>query len=453
VIVTFHGQHATTVADDLGKWSVYLQPEHAGGPYTLTVTGSNTVTLSDLLVGDVWFASGQSNMELPLIGFPGSAVLKDSDKIIAGANQPDIHLLHIPIKASMYPADDQPASWTVCTPDTAKTFSAVAYLYGLDIQQHEHVPIGLIDSTWGGTPAEAWISLDGISADASLMPVFSTWSHLADNQHDFGLLRAKEAREDAAAKQADQPAPKHSWHPNLDSWAPSQLFNGMIAPAVPYGIKGVIWYQGETNSGNDRANMYNRIFSTLIMDWRREWQQGNFPFLYVQISSFTSTPQESWGTLRDQQRRTLQVSNTAMAVSLDVGLADNVHPPDKQTVAARLALAGRALAYGETTLEYSGPLFRQATPEADGMRVSFDHTAGKLELKSPAEFELAGADHHFVPATAKLDGDIVLVTSPQLPHPVYVRYAWQNAPTPTLFNKAGLPASTFTSEDPVPAPK
>jgi len=451
VTVTLHDQHPQTTADKVGNWSVYLQPEQAGGPYTLQVTGTNTITVSDLLIGDVWFASGQSNMELPLLGFPGSAVLKNGPAEIAAANHPNLRLLHIPNNASMYPLDDEPANWTVCTPDTAKTFSAVAYFFGREISEREHVPVGLIDSTWGGTPAEAWVSLDGLASDAALMPVFATWAHVSDDHKNIPAMIRNEQREDAAAKAAGQPAPKHPWHPNLDSWSPAGLFNGMVAPATPYSIKGVIWYQGETNSPADRANQYARIFPALINDWRREWQEGNFPFLYVQISSFTSTPFEQWGIIRDAQRRTLDVSNTAMAVSIDVGEPDNVHPADKQTVAARLALGARALAYGEK-VEYSGPLFREATPEGAGMRVSFDHADGELVLKSTGGFELAGDDHKFVPADARIDHDAVVVTSPSIQHPRYVRYAWPNAPLATLFNKAGLPASTFTSEDPVPVP-
>jgi sialate O-acetylesterase len=448
VTVTLHQQHVTTTANDIGKWSLYLQPEKAGGPYGLQV---NTVTVSDLLIGDVWLASGQSNMEMPLLGFPGNAVLKNGAQEIAAAAHPNLRLLHIPLKASMYPLDDQPATWTVCTPEMASTFSAVAYLFGREISEREHVPIGVIDTTWGGTPAEAWISLDTLSADASLMPLFSIWAHYADEHKDVPAMMANEAKQDADARQAGQPLPKHPWHPNLDSWAPSGLFNAMIAPATPFTIRGVIWYQGEQNSGIARATQYYRIFPTLIADWRRQWQQGDFPFLYVQISAFTSSPYEAWGIIRDAQRHALVLDNTAMAVSIDVGEPDNVHPADKQTVAARLALGARALAYGEK-LEYSGPLFRQATPDGAAMRVWFDHTAGQLTLKSPAGFELAGEDHHFFPATAQIDKDAIIVTSTNVQHPRYVRYAWENAPPVTLFNKAGLPASTFTSEDPVPAP-
>ncbi len=453
VTVTFRAQHRSAAADTLGRWSVYLMPEPAGGPYSLQIAGSNTLTLSDILVGDIWLASGQSNMEMPLNGFPGSAVLKNAAEEISNANHSDIHLLHIPKTASQYPLDDQPATWTTCTSATAATFSAVGYLFARDIAAKEHVPVGVIDSTWGGTPAETWISMDGIAADASLMPIFSQWAKLADTHADMPASLSAEKQEDAAAAASNQPKPKHAWHPDPDSWAPAGLFNGMIAPAVPFTIKGVIWYQGESNSVLTRVALYHQVFSTLISDWRREWQQGTFPFLFAQISSTTSTPQESWGMLRDAQRRTLSLANTAMAVTIDVGDPGNVHPPDKQTVAARLALGARALAYGEA-VEYAGPLFREATPDGDGIRVWFDQTAGKLvstDASLPG-FEVAGDDHRFVPATARIDGETVLVSSPQLMHPKFVRYAWPNATQSTLSNKAGLPASTFTSEDPVPAP-
>ena len=446
VTVTFHDQQRPAIADRLGRWEVYFAPEHAGGPYELRVAATNTIVLSDILIGDVWLASGQSNMEMPLEGFPGNAVVNNAAQEIATADQPRIRLLLIGHNSSNYPLRDQPATWTLCTPATATKFSAVAYLFGRELQQHEHVPVGLIDSTWGGSPAEAWISLDAISADAALMPVFSVWSALADQQQDVPALIKAEKREAAAAKAAGRTV-EFPWHPDPDSHRPAALFNAMIAPATPFALKGVIWYQGETNAGAERNRLYQRVFSTVITDWRRQWQQGNFPFLFVQISSWEGHSGGGWGTLRDQQRRTLDLTNTAMAVSLDVGDAENIHPSDKQTVAARLALAARALAYGES-IEYSGPLFRQATVDGAGMRVWFTHTTGKLVSKSPtlAGFEVAGDDHKFVGASARIEGDTVFISSPQVAQPRFVRYAWADVPDATLFNAAGLPASTFTSE-------
>ncbi len=454
VTVSFHGQKLATMASDLGKWSVYLAPEHAGGPYSLTVQGSNTVTLSDLLVGDVWFASGQSNMELPLKGFPGSAVLKDGPQEIAQANQPLVRLLRVHTRTSDHPLQDlkdPDEVWTTCTPDTAANFSAVAYFFGREIEQKENVPVGLIDDTWGGTPVEAWVSLDGISADASLMPVFAEWSKMSNMTADVPAMLAREKREDAAAKAANAPLPKHPWHPNPLSWAPTYLYNGMIAPLVDFTIKGVIWYQGESNSKKPLAPMYAKVFPALISDWRSHWSEGDFPFLFVQISSFTSNDTEVWGIVRDAQRRTLSLTKTGMAVTLDVGQADNVHPPDKQTVGHRLALAARKIAYGEQ-VEDAGPLFREAAPEAGRVRVYFDHAEG-LTAKGGAlgGFEVAGEDHHFVPATAKVDGKTVVVDGAGIAKPRFVRYAWANVPAANLLNGAGLPASTFSSENVVDA--
>jgi sialate O-acetylesterase len=445
VTVAMHGASRDTAADDLGKWSLYLPPEPAGGPYQLTVAASNTIVVDDVLIGDVWFASGQSNMEMPLKGWPG-APMQNSAEEIAHATQSAIRLLVIHQKTSEFPVRDIDGSWTPCTPETAANFSAVAYLFGRELAASEHVPIGLIDSTWGGTVVEAWMSLDAISADASLMPAFATRAQTMDQQADVPAVIAKEHREDEAAKKAGLPAPKHVWNPNPASWGPAALFNGMVAPATPFGIKGVIWYQGESNSRLAFAPLYARLFPALIADWRAQWQQGNFPFLFVQIANFTSDATESWATIREAQRRTLALANTAMAVTIDVGNPDNVHPADKQTVAARLALAARALAYGEHD-EYSGPLFRQAAPEERAMRVWFDHAGGLVAKGGALEgFEIAGADRRFVKAAARIEGITVVVTSPQVPAPGYVRYGWENAPVVNLYNSAGLPASPFTSE-------
>ena len=451
VTVHFHDQTRAASADNLGKWSLWFTPEHAGGPYTLTAQGSSGtgsgVTLSDILVGDVWIASGQSNMEMPLNGFPGNAVLKNAQQEIAQANLPTVRLLRIEHKPWYFPENDVTATWTECTPQTAADFSAVAYFFGREINAREHVPIGLIDSTWGGTPVEAWTSMDRIGSDPGLMPMFASWAHFTADLSDTDLIVAREKREDAAAEAAHQLKPDHPWHPDARSWQPASLYNGMIAPLIPYTIKGAIWYQGETNSPPDRASYYTRFFSAMIQDWRTKWAEGDFPFLYVQISNFYS-PHEDWGQLRDKQRRTLAVANTAMAVTLDVGDRDNVHPADKQTVGARLALAARATVYGESQLEYSGPLFRAATVEGSTMRVWFDHVRDGLAAHGSqlAGFEIAGSDGKFVPATAKIDGSTVVVQASGVNHPEAVRYAWQGWTDANLFNKEGLPASTFTSE-------
>jgi sialate O-acetylesterase len=451
ITVRFHEQSVAADANELGAWSVYLRPEKAGGPYTLRVSGDGAETvLDDVLVGDVWFASGQSNMEMPLNGFLPGAVVKDSAKEIAAANQPKLRLLLVEHKSSDYPVHEIGGSWKQCTPETARWFSAVAYFFGREIAGKEDVPVGLIDSTWGGTPADSWVSMDTLGTNSALLPAFASRASFANQVADFSAKLAAEKAEDAQAKAAGKPTPAHPWHPDETSWSPAGLYNGMIAPFTPMTIKGFIWYQGETNSSHDRAQYYSSLFSALIGDWRMHFAQGALPFLYVQISSFNS-PGEDWGMVRDQQRRSLEVANTAMVVTLDVGLADNVHPPDKQTVGGRLALAARAVAYGDP-VPYSGPAFREVTTELqpDGsmaLRVWFDHGYGLSFHGKPAGgFEVAGDDHHFVPAQAEIEGDTVLVRAAVMKLPKYVRFGWQGVVESNLYNAAGLPTSTFTSE-------
>ncbi|MGH7995997.1 MAG: sialate O-acetylesterase [Opitutaceae bacterium] len=450
VAATLREFTASTQADDLGRWSLYLAPEPAGGPYRLTIKGHNTLILDDVLVGDVWFASGQSNMQLPLMGFPGNAVVTNGAEEIRQAYHTDLRLLHIPDEASHYARQDQPASWTACTPQTAATFSAAAYFFARELAKRERVPIGIIDCSWGGTPAAPWVSPETLGSDAGLMPVFAEWASTSADHADAPRLLAKEHREDLAARAAGRPLPQHPWHPDLDSWAPGWLYNGMIAPAVNYPIKGVIWYQGASDTDPGRASMYGRVFPALIRDWRRQWREGDFPFLFVQIASFDAGP--GWPIVREAQRRTLHLANTAMVVTIDIGNPHNIHPADKQDVGHRLALAARALAYGER-IEYSGPSFRQTSLDGDRIRAWFDHADGLTAKGGPlVGFEIAGADRTFRPATARIDGDSVWLSSPRVPHPRYVRYAWASDPVANLFNGAGLPASPFTSERNIPNP-
>jgi sialate O-acetylesterase len=441
---------ASATTDSLGHWNLYLPSRPAGGGgYTLTVAGTNTITVSDLLMGDVWLASGQSNMELPLNGFPGSAVVKNAAEEIKAANHPEIRLLHEPKRFSEFPLQDQDATWQICTPETVASFSSVAYFFARDIQRDQKVPVGVVEADWGGTPAEAWTSLDAIGNDATLMPVFAVRAAEMDKQADVEAIKARYAREDAAARAQGRTPEQHPWQPPVEPWQAASLYNGMIAPVTPLAIRGVIWYQGEANTGLARAPLYHRLFSAMITDWRQQFAQGDFPFLFAQISSYTSSPEEDWGMVRDAQRRTLSLLNTGMAVTIDVGDPNNVHPADKQTVGHRLALAARVPTYSED-VRHSGPLFRQATMGADGMRVYFSGADGKLAARGGTleGFELAGEDRRFVPAVAKIDPDgaTVTVTSSQIAAPRYVRYAWPNAPDATLMDSAGLPASTFTSE-------
>jgi sialate O-acetylesterase len=452
VTVHFHSQTLRAQADSIGEWEVWLKPESAGGPYSLSVSGDaskTTLDRQDILVGDVWLASGQSNMELPLEGFKNQLPPDNSAVDIAAANHPEIRLLLQVKGTSTVPLFDIPQTWSACTPETARHFSAIAYLFGRDINQHEHVPIGLIDATWGGTPAHSWISPEAL-ASANLSSIFLDAGNIALAQGRVDKIHALQQQQDAELRAQGKPVPAHPYIPgdHEGSWSPGGIFNAMIAPDTKYSIKGVIWYQGETDSDPPRNPYYACVFPTLISDWRQQWGEGDFPFLFVQISSYKSNG--GWEVIRDAQRRTISIRNTAMAVSLDVGSPTNVHPTDKLTVATRLALAARGMVYGEK-LDYISPTFVQATTEPHAMRVWFAHADGLTPRgQEIGGFELAGDDHKFQAATAVIekirDETTVMVSSPQISDPKFVRYDWTGYATTYLYNAAGLPAGTFTSE-------
>jgi len=443
VSAEFRGATRTAKANDDGLWSLYFPAGEAGGPFELKLQGANTIVLEDVLVGDVWVASGQSNMELPL---KSSA---DPEVEVPAAKFPRIRLFHANNKVADYPLDDIDAkTWTDCTPETAASFSAVAYYFGRHLQEKLSVPIGLIEAAWGGTPADSWISLHGISRDPALMPVFAEWSRITGAYNVWRPRRQKRLREwneaVARAKAEGKEAPPYPWEGNSDGeWQPAGLFNSMIAPLTPFPIRGAIWYQGESNAGSERAPLYARLFQAMIRDWRRAWGQGDFPFFFVQLAAFKTGAM--WPEVREAQHQTLSLTNTGMAVAIDIGDPVDIHPKNKKEVGRRLALAALAISHGER-IEYSGPMFRQATAEGGSIRVSFDHAAG-LAAKNgpPAGFEVAGADRKFVSADAVVEGATILVSNPAVPAPVYVRYGWSDYPPCNLYNSDGLPASPFRS--------
>lgn len=450
VSVSFRGEIRSATADPLGHWSAYLKPATAGGPFSLTVTPESTagqqavqspIVLGDIMVGDIWLASGQSNMEFPLSR--ASTAAQD----LPNSTNPRIRLLVIRKRSSDYAMPDADTDgWTPSTPETAKDFSAVAWYFARELAAREHVTVGVIDATWGGTVGEAWVRLAALGEDASLSPIFVARGKMAETEADAAAEEKDEQRQRDAAEAAGKPIPQFPWHPPFNSWGPGLLWNGMVAPLVPLPIRGVIWYQGESNSALARVRSYDRVMRALIEDWRRQWGIGDFPFLYVQISNFKSTQLEDWAELRDQQRHTLALRNTAMAVTIDIGNPDDVHPTDKLDVGLRLARAARFLSYGEA-LEYSGPLYRQATAEGASIRAWFDHAVGLMAKGDTVTgFEVAGRDGKFVPATATIDGDTIVATSPAVTEPIYVRYGWANSPQCSLVNGEGLPASPFTSE-------
>ncbi len=441
ITVTFRGETKSTNADELGRWSLYLAPGEAGGPFAMTVKSTNTITVNDVLVGDVWVASGQSNMEFPM------KELLNADAEIAGAQYPKIRIFRVEHRPSSYPRSDVEAkTWAACTPESVADSSAVAYYFARDLYQKNNIPIGLMETFSGGTPAESWTSLRGLSADASLMPVFAERTHMVEEQETTILRLQKEDREleqaAAQAKAEGKPVPGRPWHPDFDAWAPAALFNGMVAPLTRFAIRGAIWYQGEANAGRT-ASLYGRQLRTLIGDWRREWDVGDFPFLIVQLANWNAGADSNWPEVREGQRQTLSVKNTGMAVTIDIGDAEDIHPKDKRDVGLRLALAARAITYGEK-IEWSGPLYRQLTREDHALRVWFDHANG-MNAKNGAlvGFEVAGADGKYVPADARIEGESVVVSSATVTDPVSVRYGWAANPTCNLYNREGLPASPF----------
>lgn len=445
ISVTFRAEAKSTTADVLGRWSVYLAPVEAGGPFSITVKGSNTIVLNDVLVGDVWVASGQSNMELPMTR------VNNAESEIAAAQYPKIRIFQIKKKTADYPLTDVDAkTWAACTPETVADSSAVAYFFARNVQQKTGVPIGLIETYWGGTAAEAWTSLHSLAADPALMPVFAARAKAVDDEAEARLWRSKEDRElqqaIAQAKAEGRPVPSRPYHPDFQAWAPGALYNAMVAPLTPFAIRGVIWYQGEANSGADRAYLYARVFQTMIRDWRAAWGEGDFPFLFVQIANWNTSPEGLWPEVRESQRQALALKNTAMAVIIDTSDGTDLHPKNKQDVGLRLALAARATVYGEK-IEYSGPMFRQMATEDRALRLWFDHATGGLVAKGDVlkGFEVAGDDGKFVVADAHIDGTSVVVSSSTVPAPVAVRYGWAPNPDCNLYNRDGLPASPFRS--------
>ena len=446
VTVAFRGVQGITTADSLGRWTVHLPPGVSGGPFVLSVRGTNVIELTDVLVGDVWIASGQSNMGFSL------REAQNAKQEIAGASLPQVRLLNVKQRYAGYPQEnlDVTTPWSVCTPESASGFSAVAFFFARDLTRQQHVPIGVIESAWGGTPAEAWTSMHALSQDASLMPVFSAWAAMADAEPETQRAEAKERKEieekNGVGEDEDLRLP---WHPVFESWAPASLYNGMIAPLTRFPIRGVIWYQGESNADSLRYPIYGRLFQTLIQNWRAAWSEGDFPFLFVQIANYHTGPEGHWPEVREAQRDALELANTAMVVTIDIGDPENIHPANKQDVGFRLALAARVMVDREP-VEASGPLYRSMSREGSVLRLYFDHVEQGLVIKGSQlqGFEIAGADGNFVSAAAGTDGATVVLSNPSVPIPTQARYGWSGDPVCNLFNKAGLPTSPFRTSRP-----
>jgi sialate O-acetylesterase len=452
ITVQFAGHSLSTSADASGRWLVRLPPLPASvEPRSLVIKGDNTVEIRDVLVGEVWLCGGQSNMERQLGLRGGQKPIVNWQEEAATANFPLIRMFTVKQAHSDTVRNTASGSWQICNPVNVVQFSAVGYFFGRDLFLKLGVPVGLVHSSWGGTPVEAWTSREVLAAspegNASLAvhakSVADSPAKLERYTADEPRLRSEYEAAVAAAKLAGKPAPAAPTpprDPKSDKNRPSCLFNAMIQPLVPYTLRGVIWYQGESNNGRPAA--YRTLFPAAIADWRARWGQGDFPFLFVQIAPFkTMTPD-----IREAQRYTLSVSPaTAMVVTTDVGDAEDIHPTNKAPVGARLALAARALAYGEKIV-WSGPAVRSLSTDGAFAVLTFDHVGGGLVAKDgPLRgFEIAGADRKFVPASASIVGETVRVFSPSVSAPAAVRFGWANVPDVNLFNSELLPASPFT---------
>jgi len=579
VIVRIGDHAAATSAGSDGRWELLLPPFEAGGPWTLTVESGTTLTVSDVLFGDVWVASGQSNMEWRL-----SSGVVDGAREIAEADYPDIRFFDVPNVVSPEPrAHLEDGGWRICTPENAPDMSAVAYFFARHLHREMGVAVGIVDATWGGTPAEAWTSAEMLltlpdyrDRVAEILESDRDWEQeLRENEargearqelirdlekatsygvhrpeyddtswktvrlpneeplsdvvwlrktfaletvedsgyelrlgafgnvnavfvggtevhHQTGNEQTRKASVPAGAlKRGDnvmairalngwnnqvrvgEPGPvelrggdavvdlegewryRNTVEPPMPEYVryshtPTFLYNAMIAPIAGYTLKGAIWYQGESNAG--RAHAYRTLFPTMIQDWRVRWREGHFPFLFVQLANWRARkPQPAasdWAELREAQLMTLAVPDTGMAVTIDIGEADDIHPRNKQDVGERLALAARKLAYGED-LVYSGPIYRSMEVQGQEVVLSFDHVGGGLAARDGEAltgFAMAGEDRQFAWAEARIEGDRVIVSSDLVPDPVAVRYAWADNPAGNLTNREGLPASPFRTD-------
>lgn len=596
VTVQFRGQSLSTKPGKDGKWTVMLLPIAAGGPYEMTIKGKNTLVIKNILVGDVWLGSGQSNMEWPL-----AATVNNYKQEIATANWPNIRLFNVKDAATFIPQSHLESNgWQICSPETIGGFSAVAYFFGRDLHQRYNVPIGLISSEWGGTPAESWTSAEALktlpdyrakieenenkssalekqkaeyavqlaawqkefgSKDRSLLPGGKTWADadfdasawptmplpgywekpnilpdfdgvvwfrkdimvpaealgkpitldlaMVDDMdstwfngqfigttNGYSVPRSytipanvvKEGRNVIAVRvtdtaggggiwgEADQLsaiiggkkiplAGNWSYQTTLDvrtkpkspiagnmQYQPATLYNGMIAPLIPYAIKGAIWYQGESNA--DRAYQYRSLFQAMISDWRKRWGY-DFPFLFVQLANYMKDRDQpgdyDWAELREAQSMALSLPNTGQAVAIDIGNPEDIHPRNKQDVGKRLALAAFKVAYGEKDVVYSGPTYQSMSVEGNKIRVKFANVGSGLWIKDKygylRGFAVAGADKKFVWAKGYQDGNDLIVYSDAVATPVALRYDWSNSPDGNVYNREGLPASPFRTDD------
>ncbi len=447
VTASLGGHSGVTIAGNDGRWKMYLGPLDTGGPFELKISGTNDIIFKNVLVGEVWVCSGQSNMAFEL---RHSLNAKEE---IANADFPDIRYFQVKSNKASEPIPDvSPVSdpehawlntWTICSPSTAGQLTAVGYFFGRDLYANMQVPIGLISVSWGGTTAEAWTPHEALASDPELDDILTDWPGYNDDEEWLRGEYAKYLKDAETARKNKQEMPLYFNQPSV-------LFNGMIAPIVPFGIRGVTWYQGESNAY--RAYQYRHLFPVMIESWRKAWNQGEFPFLFVQLAGYHFEPQV-FPELREAQSMALSISNTAMAVAIDIGDSADIHPKNKQEVGRRLSLAAEEMVYTQDVIG-SGPEFRSLLIKDGKCYLSFGETGSGLVTggKPPDGFVIAGADRKFVKARAEIRDNVIIVWNDNISSPVAVRYAWANYPgDANLYNSWGayvhLPASPFRTDD------
>jgi sialate O-acetylesterase len=462
VTVAFAGQQLETTADADGFWSVTLAPMAANStPSSLIITGKNQVTLSDIVVGEVWLASGQSNM--------GWEVTKihDADLEIRTARFPLIRQIRIARAPQENPVDEMKGEWQAATPETVGNFSAVAYAFAKDLHLALDVPVGIINSTWGGTPIESWMSSAALASNPAFEAVAQRWAATLEEyparkaEYDAALAawEAEKSRAEARGETFTVRAPRTPPGPG-SQFMPSALYNGMIAPLTRTALRGVIWYQGESNA--PRAAEYQALFAAMIRDWRSAFHQDAMPFFWAQLAGYAEDPADAvtWAVLREGQSAALALPATGQVVVMDAGLSDSsdIHPRNKAPVGRRFARLALTRVFGDTSIKDSGPVFAgiqalPAEPAAEpprpaALRVLFQGINGKLRQPLPevTGVEVAGEDRIFHPANAIIDGDTLVVHSDAVATPVAVRYAWRNYAIAWLQDDLGLPVPPFRSD-------
>lgn len=449
VTVSVAGQSQTATAGADGKWRVTLTKLASGEPGTLVVKGKNTITINDVLIGEVWLGSGQSNMAMTVVRS------NDAEREQAAANFPRIRMFKeesAATNAAQYVGKGQ---WHVCSPATVGAYSAALYFFGRELHQTLGVPVGLINSSVGGTPIESWIAPEAQRASAELKPAFTAAeaenaaivSAAAMKKYESDLAtweaaqKKAQAQKKKAAKRPQNPADVQARKGNVGG-----LFNGKISPLIPYAIRGALWYQGEANSVPAKAPFYEAQLRLLVTDWRARWGY-DFPFAWAQLPNFGG-PGRDWPTVREAMLKTLALPKTGMGINIDIGDEKDIHPKNKQEVGRRLSLWALGTVYGQKVAATSGPLPAGHDVRGREIVLRFTHTNSGLVAKGGAlqGFVIAGDDREWKPAVARIDGDRVVVSSPEVATPVAVRYAWENFPTCNLFNGAGLPATPFRTD-------